>query len=449
MPDLDLEKWEAQEPPRGFAARVVGAAQAEHRIEKRRRGGRVFAGLLVVVTMAAAIVLAFRLKSAAAHGDVVADARREVRVGTRAVAVLEKGAHVVWDGDSIKQSDGDVFWRVEPGARFTVATPVADVTVKGTCFRVKVRSGEDDMNRRDVAAATMGAALAAATFVGVYEGKVAVSHAGTSVDVGPGQGVRADGAGVGQPGEAASTELGFDRGAPPSESAFAEANANLANTVSDYRRRLEANESDKEKLEAKLKEAERRLAIVQNDGAPPKSEWDLSEGDWKELEKQGTVKARYPCDDADPHLSTRTLDELGLSPSDAPTVEAALARSDQRLRDVVIPLCAQIVGSAELANRLGESTCIAVVRDSARGEHSADAIHLVAAIRAGDAPVPGPNDKTDARTKLLLAETGALTAFEGDLAQAFGPEEAHRIATSDSLGMCKSVYRSGNGPPAP
>ncbi len=434
MPDREWESWDAQEPPPGFAARVVAEALAEQRTGRRRRSGRVLAGAVVLATMAAGLVMAFRIHNANERGDVVADARREVRVGTRAVAVLEKGAHVTWNGDAITQGGGDVFWRVEPGARFTVHTAAADVTVKGTCFRVKVLGSE-------------GAAPAAAAFVGVYEGKVAVSHADTTVDVGPGQGVRVVGGAVGQPSEASSAELGFDESAPPSESAFAEANANLANTVSDYRRRLEANERDKERLEGKLKDAERRLAVVQNDGAPPKSEWDLSQADWKELEKQGTVKARYPCDDADPHLSGQAIDELGLSPNDASAVEAALARSDQRLRDVVIPLCAQILGSAELANRLGESTCIAVVRDSGKREQSSDAVHLVAAIRAGDAPVPRPNDKTDARTKLLLAETGALTAFEGDLAQTFGPEQAHRIATDDSLSMCKSVYRTNNAPP--
>ena len=63
------------------------------------------------------------LQSRGAAGDVTADARREVRVGTRAIAVLEAGAHVKWHGDDIEQTGGDVFWRVEPGARFTVHPP--------------------------------------------------------------------------------------------------------------------------------------------------------------------------------------------------------------------------------------------------------------------------------------------------------------------------------------
>ena len=125
------------------------------------------------------------------RGDVTADARQEVRVGNRALAVLEKGAHVKWDGDAIEQSGGDVFWRVEPGARFVVHTAAADVAVKGTCFRVKVEGEEDAMNRRDAMSGTVGAVLAATAFVGVYEGKVAVSHAGQSVDLVAGQSAEA------------------------------------------------------------------------------------------------------------------------------------------------------------------------------------------------------------------------------------------------------------------
>ena len=110
--------------------------------------------------------------------------------------MLEPGAHVKWNGDAIDQSGGDVFWRVEPGARFVVHTPAADVTVKGTCFRVKVNDEEDDMNGRDVKVGAVGAVLAATAFVGVYEGKVAVSHAGQSVDLVAGQSAEASAQGV-------------------------------------------------------------------------------------------------------------------------------------------------------------------------------------------------------------------------------------------------------------
>jgi hypothetical protein len=85
---------------------------------------------------------------------------------------------VSWDGDRVEQASGDVFWRVEPGERFVVRTPAGEVTVKGTCFRVRVLS--------------VGAAAAAALAVAVYEGKVGVSRAGVQVDLVAGESATLD-----------------------------------------------------------------------------------------------------------------------------------------------------------------------------------------------------------------------------------------------------------------
>ena len=142
-------------------------------------------------TLAAGVAVALHLRSAGARGDVVADGRREVRVGTRAVAVLERAAHVTWEQGSVAQSAGDVFWRVEPGAQFVVHAPGADVTVKGTCFRVQVREDED-ANAMKRSHAVMGAAAAAVVVVSVYEGRVALSRDRTSVELSPGEQGQAD-----------------------------------------------------------------------------------------------------------------------------------------------------------------------------------------------------------------------------------------------------------------
>ncbi len=192
---LDLDAWKPDDPPADFAARVVAAARAD-RTDRTGKGtpsspGRALAGLLLVGTLAAGVAVAVHLRGAAARGDVVAEGRREVRVGSRAVAVLERGAHVTWDEGSVAQSAGDVFWRVEPGAQFVVHAAGADVTVKGTCFRVKVsgNESEDTMKRRNVIAGAAGAAL---VVVGVYEGRVALSREKTTVELSAGEEGQAD-----------------------------------------------------------------------------------------------------------------------------------------------------------------------------------------------------------------------------------------------------------------
>jgi ferric-dicitrate binding protein FerR (iron transport regulator) len=178
----EWEAWEPEEPRSGFGERVVALALEEQAPTGRSRAGRVLAGLLVAAAFAAALAFGAIRQRQAARGDVAAEARREVHVGARAVAVLEPGAHVRWDGDAILQDRGDVFWRVEPGARFAVRTPAGEVAVKGTCFRVKVLAG----------AAAAGVAIA----VVVYEGKVGVSRAGTHVDLAAGESAETDERGV-------------------------------------------------------------------------------------------------------------------------------------------------------------------------------------------------------------------------------------------------------------
>jgi hypothetical protein len=49
------------------------------------------------------------------QGSRVANARLEIALGGRAVAVLEPGAHICWRGSTVGQDRDDVFHRVKPG----------------------------------------------------------------------------------------------------------------------------------------------------------------------------------------------------------------------------------------------------------------------------------------------------------------------------------------------
>ena len=173
----EFDAWDPRGgPPKGFAERVVAAAtrpdsRATGASPRSARAVRIGATIALVAAAAAVAltVMPSRAPRGAATGEASAVERRiEVTVSGRAVAVLEPGAHVTWSGSDVVQSSGDVFYRVEPrpdGAPFRVHTSAGDVTVLGTCFRVKV----NDMNRRDVMSGTAGAALGALALVAVYE----------------------------------------------------------------------------------------------------------------------------------------------------------------------------------------------------------------------------------------------------------------------------------------
>ncbi|HEX8794182.1 MAG TPA: hypothetical protein VF765_24735 [Polyangiaceae bacterium] len=458
MSELDPRDWPAQEPPADFAERVVAAARAENRRPARPQRGRALAGLVLVGSMAAGVALAVHLQGRAANGDVTADARREVRVGTRAIAVLEAGAHLKWHGDDIEQAGGDVFWRVEPGARFTVHTPAADVTVKGTCFRVAVRTprsgadanaqtrndGENDMTRRDAMVGAVGAAFGAAAFVGVYEGKVAVSHAGQSVDVAAGQSAQADGRGVHVTGFSPSAQGAAAEAGSAEPDPLLAANANLADTVREYRRRLEAIDADKKKLEKKLAQAEAQLGDA---GAGPKAfevsanKFDLTQDDWKELAKQGRLPMRVPCwQPKDGHsYSPGDLDKLGLAPQDGPVVQAAMKRSEARTWGVIKPLCAKALPGANV-DQLGEDGCTKILEAFAdqNGTPGNEVVRQTAEIEAGLRPMPGPNDDVPPLERALLSLASESKSLEGDLAQQLGPDAAKEIVYGDVAGCWSS-----------
>jgi hypothetical protein len=452
--DLDLRGWQAEEPPPDFAERVVKAAMTEGRGEsaprRRARLAWAVAGTFVAASAAAAAAWVVR-PGRADEGDITAEARREARVGDRAVAVLEPGAHVRWRAGAIEQVSGDVFWRVEPGARFVVHTAAADVAVKGTCFRVRLNDGRDAMTRRDAWMGAAGAVVGVAAFVGVYEGKVAVSHAGQSVDVAAGQGARADGEGVhlvpseSNPAETARVPASLE--ADP----LLQANANLVDTVHDYKRRLEALAAEKKKVEKDLAVAEAKLA----DAGQVKSDYELTPSDWKKLAAEGEVRMRVPCagDRNDFTVSASDLNALGLAPQDAPVIQAALQRSNSRAWGVVGPLCSQALGDANV-ERLGLPACMAILQELAeQKDHAAynEAVHRVAEIEAGILPAPGPNDSVPPIERAYLALANEAGLLTDDLKQTLGPDDARRFVYGDKGCWWNSSHGVGprDGPAGP
>jgi ferric-dicitrate binding protein FerR (iron transport regulator) len=473
-PKIDLDAWEPQLPPSDFAERVLAEVRAEapreanaasaSKARERGRARRWGTGAGVVGVLALAAALAMRVTSMPdAHGEAIAKDRIEVSIGSRARAVLEPGAQVKWDGDDVVQAHGDVFYRVEPGARFRVHTPAGDVEVKGTCFAVKIRGeGQSsnvegvDMNKRDVKSGVIGAALSALAFVAVYEGKVAVSHAGERVDLGAGEGAQVGNDGVRKSGALGEGQRTFDAKVAANaagDAPLAQANENLVAQVSEYRARLEAIAAQKLELEQTLKNTEQKLAS-KGDGSAPKSrsDFDLGADDWKDLAKDGTIKYMMPCKRPGGWVaSPDQLQKLALAPHDAPALQSAYAKSNERLWSTIKPLCGQAIGSVDVAEKVGMSTCIHLVLDLAQAKEkdvANEAMRQVAEIRAGVRPPPGPNEQTNAVTRMFLALTGEMKSFEGDLAQSLGPEEAHRVAYAEGMCMGQSTF-GGPGPREP
>src|SRR5262249_36539741 len=147
--------------------RVMKQVQVEYAGRAPRSRLRWMLGVLGAAAAAATLLVSLR---APRTGQVAAEQRTEVAIGTDAVAVLEPGAAICWKGRVVQQQKGNVFYRVERGGPFQVKLPEGEVQVLGTCFRV-------------VAEASPGGAFR----VTVSEGRVRVERNGHSLALGAGE----------------------------------------------------------------------------------------------------------------------------------------------------------------------------------------------------------------------------------------------------------------------
>jgi hypothetical protein len=298
--------------------------------------------------------------------------------------------------------------------------------------------------------------------VAVYEGKVAVSHAGGRVDLAAGESAQTGASGVVKHGSIGEGEKAFDATSALNEpEPLSKANESLVSQISEYRRRLDAITAQKVEIEQTLKNTEQKLALKSEDGGvSSRSSFDLGTEEWKELAKDGTVKYMLPCvRKPDWTPSADYLNKVALAPHDAPALKEAYAKSNQRVWSVLKPLCAQAIGGAgpanaavlEVAERIGNDSCVHLVLDHTRGEKGEDAnegMRLVAEARAGLRPMPSASQLDNPVAKMFLAITGEMKAFETELAQSLGPEEAHRVAFAEGMCMQRSTF-GGPGPREP
>jgi hypothetical protein len=215
------------------------------------------------------------------------------------------------------------------------------------------------------------------------------------------------------------------------------------------------------KLVSSLQECNRRLAdLGQKRVAPPVAQptatassrmrgqgrRETTGPDWERYAKQGVVPYNIPCLRDTPFTpSERQLDRLGLAPQDGNVLRDAYQKSNQRVMAQLRPLCAKVLGSEQLADRVGASACMSAIVDGARKENPdkmRDALARVGEVNAGKRPPPEAGPALEPVEALMLAFTAESKAFEADLAATLGPEDAHRIAASRMLCSERGMVRA-------
>lgn len=238
---------------------------------------------------------------------------------------------------------------------------------------------------------------------------------------------------------------------PQDESALQKANANLTASLHECDRRL-----------AELGEHPVGTVAAPASAAPAPSDsggrgrrrerGPLTKDDWERMAESGIVPTRIPCIRDKPWTpNERVVDRLGLAPQDTDALKTAYEASNKRMTEQIRPLCAQVLGSAEAADKVGISSCIDVIGNSARRadpDATKAALARVAEVQAGKREAPKAGGEVPPVEQLALLLTKESKTFEDDLAQKLGPDDAKRLATAPELCSDRHMLRAGDAEPS-
>lgn len=173
---------------------------------------------------------------------------------------------------------------------------------------------------------------------------------------------------------------------------------------------------------------------------------ETTKEDWERMAQLGVVRVRIPCIRDTPWKpNERAVQRLGLAPDDVKTLEEAYAASNKRVQDQLGPLCAKVVGSADLAARIGPSACMDAIQSSAKKtdpKAAKESLSRAAETQAGQRK--GPADDAAPLERLANVLASESRAFEADLAAKLGPDEAKRLASDPALCSDRRVLRTSD-----
>lgn len=376
------------------------------------------------VAIAAAVLLWVVMQPPNASGELGdRDQRSTIAVGTRALAVAESHSVLQWQQTQqatvVEQQRGRVFYRVEPGGPFVVRTPVGEVAVTGTSFEVEITMSQSSRTK----SMALGAALAAAAVVTVYEGRVVLANEGGTTEVNGGQraALRADGS------------------APLVESRVAVAEESLApvpvNAV------VPTDAAVVTQLRARVRDLEGQLQAVASDDG------DADEGDFSDADRDAQtltfynpsaeqlVEAAGRCelafaapgrDRSGKYISDKVVDKLGLSSEERATVVAAIERREAQWQEALRQMYVDATGDDASVDSLSIDAMSAEIRDKAAASELTEARRLVSAERAGLSDPDAVEDPTPA-VRYYRGEVARSKSVFDDAAATLGSARATEL----------------------
>ncbi|MEM7159439.1 MAG: FecR domain-containing protein [Myxococcota bacterium] len=452
----EYELWEPATPPDGFAERVVeawrqseGAPEVvaletsepeaaapvtvrEPEVTPRRRVPWGWVAGATAIAAATVLWLARPSGYEATRGQVDLVSRETITLPGRAVMVGEAGSELRWRVDDqgvarIEQDSGSVFYRVDSGPAFDVVTPYGTVEVTGTCFSVEVNPMFKDNPK--LTSGLVGAALATAVVVTVYEGRVALADDSASVTVDAGQ--RA-GAGPGHAPHRLDSESASGRGDSPDAAV-----AKLRADKNEQDRQLKQARQDLAKLadgateadaEVEAGEAPDPIECAHDSRLPGCSFVDPDPETLREMARCAMVRVDTPSflldRDREPRLPPPAV--LGLSEQQGQALRDRVMQYrngyHQQLRDMYVEAGG---GSPESAAELPIRALAAVTTDLLDADSMEDERRRVAKERAGLVEPPANLGELSLSQRWVRHVLEVGNGFEAAMAEVTGPETAH------------------------
>lgn len=394
-----------------------------------------------VAAVAAAVLLVWLgARSSAGGGELDAKSRVTVRLQERGVAVAEQGTKLRWQVGTegaarVTQSEGRVFYRVEPGGTFTVSTPAGQVDVTGTSFEVH-------MKKKMIGSAAMGGAVAAAMVVAVYEGKVVASNAHGQVQVAAGEQV----------------EVVASR--PP-----AAGGSRFADTAGEEQTGKPAAAASTQQLNSRVRELERQLAEAREanrDAEQPSDDDDDDDDDmdeWQtslfeptqEMLLKAAEKCRVqwaapaPAAQGDPHtLKDGAVERIGLTADERAAIDALTAELNDEIVELTRKLYTEATGDESGVADLSFDAMRSEIFDKASDRDATIARTQVSHELAGMSERPSDPGTEAPATRILRAEIERAHQFSEGLSRVLGVQRAREVRTHLPLNVHSTMGCEGD-----
>jgi hypothetical protein len=408
-----LDDWPVIAPPAGFADRVV-AAQRRPAVPRMRRLPII--ACTFGAAAAIALVVAVTRGPDASDGSLAVTTRTTAEIGTRATIVAEPSAALRWHVSSsgsaeIDQTAGDVFYRVERGGPFVIHTPAGDVRVTGTCLRVEVVMKP---RAQILVSGAVGAALATAVVITVYEGHVIADSRDAHTDLVAGS---------------HTTLSNEPNGAPALVTASRDELVALATAREEQIGHLKSRIAE---LESKTGTKQSGAFVrVQGENIPYVPHDDTEDGRlWHDPSHDKLVEWAQHCHiqfDEPFDAPREDLAQRGLQPGEVDGYNAAVTEIQKDWHAALRALYIEATGDTTGADTLSdESMRNEIVAKSPPGETSV-ILQKIARERAGLAQPPGDLSKTSPLERMLRMQSSLGDQTEQALAKRVGAPRAHDI----------------------